>query len=316
MEGNPIQSPPIDEQQELMLFQTQEVGHERLQHHLTLRQQRRSDPAGAQSTTRDRFVYKDLHCGGAGITAMDVIPVIDILRGVAVHAHRGERAGYRPIRSVLLQGAEPLALAGAYRRILGSTTAYVADLDAIMGTGDNLAIIGDMAAEEPQLDLLVDAGIRSADEVARLLESGAKKVIIASESMAGLDAATGLLAQLETRNTLFSIDLRDRAVRWRDGSSETTDPCNVAALLSTLGIRDAILLEIERIGTGIGADAAFLGRITLAAPDMRFIVGGGIKTAADLLQLKRAGACGVLLATALHDGTITGEDLARLELSR
>jgi phosphoribosylformimino-5-aminoimidazole carboxamide ribotide isomerase len=49
---------------------------------------------------------------------------------------------------------------------------------------------------------------------------------------------------------------------------------------------------------------------------MTFIVGGGIKTAADLLQLKRAGASGVLLATALHDGTITREDLARLELNR
>ena len=247
---------------------------------------------------------------------MDVIPVIDIRRGVAVHAYRGERALYQPIRSVLLQGADPLALAGAYRRILGSTSAYVADLDAIMGSGNNLAIIGDMAAAEPQLDLLVDAGIRSADEARRLLESGAKKVIIASESMASLDAAAGLLAELETRSTLFSIDLRDRTVRWQEGSTETTDPCEVAILLLTLGFREAILLEMESIGTGSGADAAFLGRITQAAPDMTFIVGGGIKTAADLLQLKRAGASGVLLATALHDGTITREDLARLELNR
>jgi len=247
---------------------------------------------------------------------MDVIPVIDIRRGVAVHAYRGERALYQPIRSVLLQGADPLALAGAYRRILGSTTSYVADLDAIMGSGNNLAIMGDMAAAEPQLDLLVDAGIRSVDDARRLLESGAKKVIIASESMASLDAAAALLAELETRSTLFSIDLRGRTVRWQEGSSETTDPCEVTALLLTLGFHEAILLEMESIGTGSGADAAFLGRIIQAAPDMTFIVGGGIKTAADLLQFKRAGASGVLLATALHDGTITGEDLIRLELNR
>ncbi|MBI2902371.1 MAG: hypothetical protein HYY12_02110 [Candidatus Methylomirabilis oxyfera] len=244
---------------------------------------------------------------------MDVIPVIDICRGVAVHAYRGERALYQPIRSVLLQGSDPLRLAGAYRRTLGSTAAYVADLDAIMGTGNNLAIVGAMAAAEPELDLLVDAGVRSANEAGRLLESGAKKVIIASESMVSLDAAARLLAELGTRSALLSLDLRDRTVRWQDGSSETTDPCEVAALLSTLGFREAILLEMGRIGTGSGADAAFLGRITQAAPDMTFIVGGGIKTAANLLQLKQAGASGALLATALHDGTITREDLARLE---
>src|SRR3990172_10332644 len=112
-----------------MFFQTQEVGQEGLEHHGGWQKQRRRNPAGTQSTARDRFVYKDFHCGGAGISAMDVIPVIDIRRGVAVHAYRGERALYQPIRSVLLQGADPLALAGAYRRILGSTSAYVADLD-------------------------------------------------------------------------------------------------------------------------------------------------------------------------------------------
>jgi phosphoribosylformimino-5-aminoimidazole carboxamide ribotide isomerase len=247
------------------------------------------------------------------MTVMDVIPVIDISRGIAVHAYRGERALYRPIRSVLLHGADPLALAAAYRRILGSTTAYVADLDAIMGSGNNLAIIRDMAAAEPRLELLVDAGIRNAEEAGRLLESGAKKVVIASESTAGLDAVAGLLAELDTNTALFSIDLRNRAVIWQAGSSDPTDPYEVAALLPALGCRQAVVLEMERIGTGSGPDVVFLGRITRAAPGMPFIVGGGIKTIADLSHLKRAGASGVLLATALHTGTITREDLARLE---
>jgi phosphoribosylformimino-5-aminoimidazole carboxamide ribotide isomerase len=247
------------------------------------------------------------------MTGMEVIPVIDISRGVAVHAHRGARALYKPIRSVLLTGADPIALAGAYRRTLGSTTVYIADLDAIAGSGDNLAIIRDMAAAEPRLELLVDAGIRNAEEAGRLLQSGAKKVVIASESTAGLDAAAGLFAQLEANATLFSIDLRNRAVIWQAGSSESADPYDVAALLSALGCPQAIVLEMERIGTGSGPDVTFLGRITRAVPGMAFIAGGGIKTIEDLSRLKRAGASGALLATALHEGTITREDLARLE---
>lgn len=243
---------------------------------------------------------------------MKVIPVIDISRGIAVHARRGERTTYRPIRSVLLQGADPLALLQAYSRTLQTTAAYVADLDAIMGLGDNLAIITEMAASKPQLELFVDAGVRSAAEARCLLRCGAKKVIIASESLTSLDAASGLLAALGTGSGIFSIDLRDRTVIWREASTESRDPYEVAALLMSLGFREAILLEMERIGTGGGIDARFLGKIARAAPGMSLIVGGGIKTATELPRLKRAGASGVLLATALHDGTITREDLIRV----
>lgn len=245
---------------------------------------------------------------------MRVIPVIDISRGVAVHARRGERVTYEPIKSALLQGADPLALLRAYRRSLRSTAVYVADLDAITGAGENLTIIAEMAASEPQLELLIDAGMRRVDDARSLLRAGAKKVVIASESLPDLDAASGPLAALGTGRSIFSIDLRDRTVIWRGASNESRDPYEVAARLMSLGFREAILLEMERIGTGRGADAIFLRGIVRAAPGMKFIVGGGIKTAAELPELKRAGASGVLLATALHSGAITREDLSRVGL--
>lgn len=220
---------------------------------------------------------------------------------------------YRPIQSVLLQGADPVALLRAYRETFESEAVYVADLDAIMGSGDNLTIIAEMAASEPQLEILVDAGIRSIEQAKRLLDAGAKKVVIASESMVNLGAVSGLLAALGTERVLFSIDLKDRAVIWRDPSTESSDPCVVAIRLLSLGFREAILLEMDRIGWGGGTDAELLSRVTAAAPGMRFIVGGGIASPAELVRLKRAGASGVLLATALHDGTITRRDLIRVK---
>lgn len=223
---------------------------------------------------------------------------------------------YRPIRSALLNSADPLALLRAYRRTFESTSAYVADLDAIMGLGNNLAAISEMAAAEPQLELFVDGGIRSADEARRVLESGAKKVIVASESLPSLDAAAGLLAVLGTERGVFSVDLRERKVIWGGASTESRDPYEVVALLMSLGFREAILLEMDRVGTAAGADARFLGRIARAAPGMKFIVGGGIRTVTELARLKRAGASGVLLATSLHDGTITREDLIRVGADR
>ncbi|MGB4781582.1 HisA/HisF-related TIM barrel protein [Candidatus Methylomirabilis sp.] len=248
-----------------------------------------------------------------GVT-MQVIPVIDILRGVAVHARRGERMAYRPIQSVLLQGADPVALLRAYRDTFESEAVYVADLDAIMGSGDDLTIIAEMAASEPQLEIIVDAGIRSVEQAKSLLDAGVSKVIVASESLASLDAAVQLLAALGADRALCSIDLKDRAVIWREPSTETRDPCEAATSLMSLGFREAIFLEMNKIGTGGGADTELLDRVTTAAPGMRFIVGGGITSVADLVRLKRVGASGVLLATALHDGTITRQDLIRVKV--
>ena len=240
---------------------------------------------------------------------MQVIPVIDIMRGIAVHARRGERSTYQPIRSVLVRGADPIALLQAYRATIGSKAAYIADLDAIMGSGENLAVIEKMAAAEPELELLVDAGIHDPLQSRRLLDVGVKRVIIASESLTGFDAASPLLAVLGTDRALFSLDLNAHVTMWREPSTESKDPIVAAVRLLSLGFREAILLEMDRIGAGSGVDVALFDRLTATVPDMRFIVGGGIASVAELIRLQRAGAFGVLLATALHNGTITRADL-------
>ena len=242
---------------------------------------------------------------------MQIIPVIDIMRGVAVQACRGERSSYRPVRSVLLQGADPIALLRAYRATFDSEAVYIADLDAITGSGGHLAVIEKMAAAEPALELLVDAGVHDARQVRRLLDAGAKKVVVASESLADLDVASQLLAVLGYGRALFSLDLKARVLLWRHPSTEPKDPSVLVPRLASLGFREAILLEMDRIGTGGGGDTELLDKVATAAPAMRFIVGGGIATTTEIIRLQRAGAAGILLATALHSGAITREDLNR-----
>lgn len=246
---------------------------------------------------------------------MQIIPVIDIMRGIAVHARRGERSAYRPIQSVLLQGADPVALLRAYRATFKSDAVYIADLDAIMHSGDNLDVIAKMAAAESQCDLLVDAGIRNVAQAGWLLDTGAKKVIIATESLSSLAEASALVTVLGAERALVSLDLTAHVVTWQEPSTGLKDPAEAAARLLSRGCRDAILLEMDRIGTGVGADAELLGRVATAAPGMRFIVGGGIASVAELVRLQRAGASGVLLATTLHNGTITRADLEGVKMA-
>lgn len=90
---------------------------------------------------------------------MKVIPVIDVLGGKVVHAVRGRRKEYQPLRSRLCSSTSPLDVAAAFRK-LGFSTLYVADLDAILGGKANLPVLRDIA-DKNGLELMVDAGVDS-----------------------------------------------------------------------------------------------------------------------------------------------------------
>ena len=63
---------------------------------------------------------------------------------------------------------------------------------------------------------------------------------------------------------------------------------------------------LARVGTGIGPGTVGLCRELRAAyPDIELIAGGGVRNWDDVDRLGEAGADGVLVASALHEGTIT-----------
>ena len=77
---------------------------------------------------------------------MDVIPVIDVRHGVAVHARQGQRAAYRPLETPLARGTDPVAVARGFLSLFPFRTMYVADLDGIEGRGRNAELPRQLAA--------------------------------------------------------------------------------------------------------------------------------------------------------------------------
>ena len=73
-----------------------------------------------------------------------------------------------------------------------------------------------------------------------------------------------------------------------------------------LGYRAFVVLDLARVGLGGGAGTENLLRaIRDEIPDVEFIAGGGMRTWADIERLGECGADAVLVASALHDGTLT-----------
>ena len=63
-----------------------------------------------------RFFYS-LRINSRWLKNLKVIPVIDILNGIVVHAVRGKRREYQPLQSILCKSVEPLEVAKAFKTL-------------------------------------------------------------------------------------------------------------------------------------------------------------------------------------------------------
>jgi phosphoribosylformimino-5-aminoimidazole carboxamide ribotide isomerase len=214
---------------------------------------------------------------------MRVVGVIDLKDGTAVHAVRGERERYRPV-------GDPLSLARRFRL----EELYVADLDAIAGAGDNDAVIRALAREAR---IMVDAGVSEPGRAQALLELGVHRVVVGTETLADADALGRLL-----REGVLSVDLREGRTLSPDPRLAGLQALDAVALLHRPGLREVIVLDLARVGSGAGPDVAAIAEIHAAFPELQLLAGGGVRDAADLRALARVGAAGALVATALHRG--------------
>jgi phosphoribosylformimino-5-aminoimidazole carboxamide ribotide isomerase len=242
-----------------------------------------------------------------------VVPVLDVLDGRAVHAVGGDRGRYRPVRSIIAAGDDPRELARGFRDALGLGSLYLADLDAIAGRGLDLPLYRDLAALGSRL--WVDAGVREAEDVAPMLAIDGLSVVAGLETAAGAGAIAAMLDLAGPDRLIVSLDLRDglpitpAADSW--GGAEAPE---IAARLVQIGVRRLILLDLARVGRGVGVGTVdLLESIARRRADVAVIVGGGIAGEADAVDSRRRGAAAVLVASALHDGRIDRVGLRRIE---
>lgn len=221
---------------------------------------------------------------------MQVIPVLDLIEGRVVRAKMGDRDAYRPIETPLSATPDPVDVTEGLMRLGPFSTLYIADLDAIRGRGDNFAALARLRQAFPDVELWIDNGATTDAAVEATERFGA--CVLGSESQS--DAA--LVASRP--DALLSLDFRGEAFQ---GAPE---------LLSRpeLWPERVIVMSLHRVGGGAGPDFERLAAIRARAGRRQLYAAGGVRDGADLAALKAAGAAGVLVASALHDGRIARAD--------
>jgi len=212
--------------------------------------------------------------------------VLDIYNSVVVHAKRGERDSYEPIKSRIVDSANPLEIIDS----LQPSEVYVADLNRLQERGDNLSVIRDISA---RTQTMCDIGISSGADL--LKDCGTSTRIIGTET-----APFELMCN--TPSVSVSIDIFKGSILAKDSNT----PCNVLELVRVLNecnILDIIVLDMDRVGTSTGFDSNLLCEIVDESKHP-VLLGGGISDEGDLDVLEGIGIKGALVATAIHNGKV------------
>lgn len=251
---------------------------------------------------------------------MDIIPVLDLARGVAVWAQAGDRARYEPVESALMPSAvgDAVALLGAFRTRLGATGCYIADLDAIQGGAVQRTMLRELVQLETGFAgaIMVDAGAHSPESTLEVMACGASQVVIGLETLRAFADLAEIVRLVGEAQVVFSVDLRQgRPIlhpAMQDAAGAQPDALGLAAQAVEAGVTSLLLLDLARIGTGGGADLGLIEGLRKRFPELRLLAGGGVLARRDLDRMRDAGCDGALVASAIHAGTITATDLAEL----
>lgn len=231
---------------------------------------------------------------------MRIVPVLDLKGGVVVHARRGQRAEYAPLRSPLVDGCEPVAVARALCAVCRTSTLYVADLDALAGEPADVATLTALTAVA---DPWVDAGATTPERAAELAGAGVARNVVGTESLTA-DAPDEDENPTALRRVL-SIDLRDGKLISPRPELAGREAVAAVLLASALGVRELLVIDLARVGSGTGPPLHAVEQLAESLPQVSIYAGGGVRGDEDLRALESAGATGALVATALHEGRIT-----------
>ncbi|MEV4798931.1 imidazole glycerol phosphate synthase subunit HisF [Nonomuraea sp. NPDC049421] len=233
--------------------------------------------------------------------AVRVIPCLDVDAGRVVKGVNFEN---------LRDAGDPVELARRYDEE-GADELTFLDITASSGERETMLDVVRRTAEQVFIPLTVGGGVRSADDVDRLLRAGADKVSLNTAAIARPELLTEASRRFGAQCVVLSVDAR-RAPGTASGFEVTThggrrgtgiDAVEWAARGEELGAGEILLNSMDGDGTLDGYDLEML-RAVRAAVRVPVIASGGAGRLQDFPPAVAAGADAVLAASVFHFGTL------------
>jgi cyclase len=234
--------------------------------------------------------------------AKRIIPCLDVTGGRVV----------KGVNFVELRDAgDPVEIAARYNE-QGADELTFLDITATSDGRDLILPIIEAGASQVFIPLTVGGGVRTVDDVRRLLNAGADKVSFNSAAVADPDVIRAASERYGAQCIVVAIDAKRRAdgAGWEvytHGGRKNTglDAVDWARRMAVQGAGEILLTSMDRDGTQSGFDLALTRAVSDAVP-VPVIASGGVGTLDHLADgVTEGGADAVLAASIFHYGTYT-----------
>ena len=235
-----------------------------------------------------------------------VYPALDIREGRVVRLLQGDYA------QQTTYGDDPLPRAQAFAAA-GASWMHLVDLDAARAGGYTLAPLLSAIAAQTGLKVQTGGGVRSRDDVARMLDAGATRVVVGSVSVREPDTVIGWLREFGSDRLTIALDARQAEDgRWLlpvHGWTETAEDTLevLAQRYAEAGMQHLLCTDIARDGTLSGPNIDLYQHLARLLPGVAVQASGGVRNADDVAQAKAVGCGGAILGKALLEGRMTLE---------
>lgn len=237
------------------------------------------------------------------MVSVRVIPCLDVAAGRVV----------KGVNFLNLEDAgDPVELARRYGEQGADELVFLDVTATVDGRATTLEVVS-RTAEEVFIPLTVGGGIRSADDVARLLGAGADKVGVNSAAIARPALIDEIADRFGAQVLVLSLDVKRSGggfvVTTHGGRTETgLDALDWAGEAIERGVGELLVNSIDADGTKDGYDLELIRQIR-ALSTVPVIASGGAGALEHFAPAVEAGADAVLAASVFHHGLMTVGDV-------
>ncbi|MDB5414410.1 MAG: imidazole glycerol phosphate synthase subunit HisF [Rubritepida sp.] len=206
----------------------------------------------------------------------------------------------------LRDAGDPVEQARAYDA-QGADEVTFLDIGATHENRDTIYDVVSRTAAEVFIPLTVGGGVRSVEDIRKLLLAGADKASINSAAVAEPELVSRAAEAFGSQCIVVAVDAkRVGDGRWEvfthGGRRETgIDAVEWARRMAELGPGEILLTSMDRDGTKQGFDLELLKRV-VGAVRVPVVASGGVGSLQHFVEGAKVGATGLLAASVFHDG--------------
>lgn len=230
--------------------------------------------------------------------SFNVIPAIDLKGGKCVQLVQG------------VPGTEMVSIDDAVEVAAGwvgqgAKTLHIIDLDGAFSGSRKNAYIMEEIVSKFDVDVQVGGGIRDYETAKYLLGLGIDRVILGTAAIKNPDLVRQLADEFGSESVMVSLDSKHGEVvieGWTESSGKTTN--DMGQFFSKIGAGSILYtnVDVEGLLKGVNEDPV---RSLVNSVTIPVIASGGVTTIDDLVKIKKTGAAGVVVGSAIYKGLFT-----------